>query len=248
MIMSAFANIEMSSSLIDCWLSDGGPDGRRGQGDHECEGTQASACHSPDDGEAVDGGQGGHLAGADDPPHPAPHRAGGTGGRPRARASGTGQALEPADPRHGQGHGADAVREAVWGFWPDVGRGKLAECHGVTLSDETLRRWLRASEIEHFARRKRPHRAWRERKAHEGALIQLDGSHHDWLEGRGPRGVLMAYIDDASSRVWARFYEYEGTLPAMDSFTRYVTRYGIPLAVYADKHTTYKSPALPTDG
>ena len=56
----------------------------------------------------------------------------------------------------------------------------------------------------------------------------------------------MAYIDDASSRVLARFYEYEGTIPAMDSFQRYVTRYGIPLAVYADRHTTYQSSAKPT--
>ena len=56
----------------------------------------------------------------------------------------------------------------------------------------------------------------------------------------------MAYIDDASSRVCARFYAYEGTIPAMDSFQRYVTRYGIPLAVYADKHTTYQSPAQAT--
>ena len=79
-----------------------------------------------------------------------------------------------------------------------------------------------------------------------GALIQLAGSHHAWLEGRGPRCVLMANIDDASSRVWARFYEYEGTLPAMDSFQRYMRQYGIPLAVYADKPTTYQSPAPPT--
>jgi hypothetical protein len=56
----------------------------------------------------------------------------------------------------------------------------------------------------------------------------------------------MAYIDDASSRVFARFYEYEGTIPAMDSFRRYVTHYGMPLALYTDKHTTYKSPAVPT--
>ena len=56
----------------------------------------------------------------------------------------------------------------------------------------------------------------------------------------------MASIDDASSRVSARFYAYEGTIPAMDSFQRYVTRYGIPLAVYADKHSTYRSPAEPT--
>jgi hypothetical protein len=84
------------------------------------------------------------------------------------------------------------------------------------------------------------------RRAHRGELVQLDGSHHDWLEGRGPRCVLMAYIDDASSRVFARFYEYEGTWAALDSFQRYVKQYGIPLAVYADKHTTYRSPAEPS--
>jgi len=131
-------------------------------------------------------------------------------------------------------------------FGPTLAAEKLTERHGITLSDETLRRWLRARGIVHFTRRKRPHRAWRERRAHVGALLQLDGSPHDWFEGRGPRCVLMAYIDDASSRVFARFYAYEGTIPAMDSFQRYVTRYGIPLAVYADKHTTYQSPAPPT--
>lgn len=131
-------------------------------------------------------------------------------------------------------------------FGPTLAAEKLAERQGLVLSDETLRGWLRDAGVTHFRRRKRPHRAWRERKAHVGELLQLDGSHHDWLEGRGPRGVLMAYIDDASSRVFARFYEYEGTVPAMDSLGRYVKQYGIPLAVYADKHTTYKSPAQPT--
>lgn len=131
-------------------------------------------------------------------------------------------------------------------FGPTLAAEQLAEHHGITLSNETLRLWLRARGITHFTRRKRPHRAWRERKAHVGELVQLDGSHHDWFEERGPRCVLLAYIDDASSRVFARFYEYEGTIPAMDSFQRYVRRYGIPLAVYADKHTTYQSPAPPT--
>lgn len=131
-------------------------------------------------------------------------------------------------------------------FGPTLAAEKLAEHHGLTLSDETLRSWLLAQGVTHFRRRKRPHRAWRERKPHVGELVQLDGSHHDWFEGRGPRSVLMAYIDDASSRVFARFYEYEGTIPAMDSFTRYVMQYGVPLAVYADKHTTYQSPVPPT--
>jgi transposase len=131
-------------------------------------------------------------------------------------------------------------------FGPTLATEKLTTCHGVTLSDETLRLWLRERGIAHFTRRKRSHRTWRERRGHRGELVQVDGSHHDWFEGRGPRGVLMAYVDDASSQVYARFYEYEGTIPAMDSFRRYVQRYGIPLAIYADKHTTYQSPAEPT--
>jgi hypothetical protein len=131
-------------------------------------------------------------------------------------------------------------------FGPTLAAEKLAERHGLSVSDETLRGWLQAKGVTHFQRRKRPHRAWRARKAHVGELVQLDGSHHDWFEGRGPRCVLMAYIDDASSRVFARFYDYEGTIPALDSFQRYIRQHGIPLAVYADKHTTYRSPAEPT--
>lgn len=131
-------------------------------------------------------------------------------------------------------------------FGPTLAVEHLARQHGLRLSDETLRRWLRREGIEHFGRRRRPHRSWRARRGHRGELVQLDGSHHEWFEGRGPRCVLMAYIDDASSRVFARFYEYEGTWSALDSFQRYVKQYGIPLAIYADKHTTYRSPAEPT--
>jgi hypothetical protein len=92
-------------------------------------------------------------------------------------------------------------------FGPTLAVEKLAERDGITLSAETLRGWLMAKGVTHFRRRKRPHRAWRARKAHVGELVQLDGSHHDWFEGRGPACVLMAYIDDASSRVFARFYD-----------------------------------------
>lgn len=72
-------------------------------------------------------------------------------------------------------------------------------------------------------------------------MVQLDGSHHDWLEGRGSRLVLMAYIDDATNSTYARFYDYEGTMPAMDSSKGYVKLYGLPISVYLDRHTTYKS-------
>lgn len=131
-------------------------------------------------------------------------------------------------------------------FGPTLAAEKLAERHGIAVSAETLRGWLLAKGVTHFRRRKRPHRAWRARKAHLGELVQLDGSHHDWLEGRGPACVLMADIDDASSRVFARFYDHEGTIPATDSFPRDGQRYGLPLARYVDKHTTYQSPAEPT--
>lgn len=74
----------------------------------------------------------------------------------------------------------------------------------------------------------------------------MDGSHHDWFEGRGPGCVLMGYIDDATGKVFGKFYAYEGTVPALDSFKGYVKEYGLPMAVYLDRHTTYKSPAKPS--
>jgi len=83
---------------------------------------------------------------------------------------------------------------------------------------------------------------------HRGEMVQIDGSHHDWFEGRGPKCVLMCYIDDATGEVFGRFYEYEGTKPAMDSFMRYAERNGLPLSVYLDRHRTYKSPKEDLEG
>lgn len=127
-------------------------------------------------------------------------------------------------------------------FGPTLACEKLAERHRLWVGRETLRRWLVAASLWGGIHRRPRHHQWRERKACCGELVQVDGSHHDWLEGRGPGLVLMAYIDDATSRVFARFYDYEGTLPAMDSFARYTRRYGLPQRVYVDRHTTYRSP------
>jgi len=137
-------------------------------------------------------------------------------------------------------------QERYAGFGPTLAAEKLLEREGMDLSDETLRLWLKEAAIAYPSRRKRPHRRWRERRAHRGEMVQMDGSHHDWLEGRGPACVLMGYIDDASNEVYARFYPYEGTYPAMDSFWRYTERYGVPLSIYFDKHSTYKSTGKPT--
>jgi hypothetical protein len=128
-------------------------------------------------------------------------------------------------------------------FGPTLASEKLLERDGIGISDETLRRWLLEVGDWKKSRRSRRHRQWRERKQHYGEMVQMDGSHHDWFEGRGPGCVLMGYIDDAMGKVFGRFYEYEGTIPAMDSFKRYTKRHGLPVSVYLDRHTTYKSTA-----
>jgi hypothetical protein len=137
-------------------------------------------------------------------------------------------------------------RRQYEGFGPTLASEKLLERDGMRVSDETLRGWLLETGDWKRRRKDREHRQWRQRKHHDGEMVQMDGSHHDWFEGRGPRCVLMGYIDDATGKVFGRFYEYEGTIPAMDSFGRYLERYGLPLSVYLDKHTTYKSTAKPT--
>ena len=137
-------------------------------------------------------------------------------------------------------------REKLKGFGPTLAAEKLSEMAGIHISDETLRLWLIETGDWEKVRKVRAHRRWRERKHYFGEMIQIDGSHHDWFEGRGSKCVLMGYIDDATGRVFGRFYEYEGTIPAMESFKGYIRKYGIPLSVYLDKHTTYKSPAKAT--
>jgi transposase len=127
------------------------------------------------------------------------------------------------------------------GFNPTFASEKLLEEENLEIHPETLRLWFRSSEIEYERRRGRKHRRRRERKEHFGEMIQLDGSHHNWFEGRGSECVLMGYIDDATGIYYCRFYEYEGTKPAFDSFKRYIKKYGIPKSVYLDKHSTYKS-------
>ena len=117
---------------------------------------------------------------------------------------------------------------------------KLDSKHGIDVSRETLRQWLLGGKIIKLKRKVKKHRNWRERKKYVGEMIQMDGSQHDWLEN-GKKIVLMGYVDDANNRVYGRFYEYEGTIPAMDSFRRYVRKYGVPESVYLDCHTTYRA-------
>ena len=132
------------------------------------------------------------------------------------------------------------------GFNPTFASEKLSEINKITIHPETLRLWFIKGQIKYKRRKGRKHRFWRERKHCFGQMTQMDGSHHDWFEGRGPECVFMGYIDDATGTFFGRFHDYEGTFPAMDSFKRYINKYGIPQSVYLDKHTTYKSTKKPT--
>jgi hypothetical protein len=137
-------------------------------------------------------------------------------------------------------------RKRYQDFGPTLASEKLFERDGIRINDETLRMWLIESGDWKKSRKTRGHRQWRERRHHYGEMVQMDGSHHDWFEGRGPWCVLMGYIDDATGEAFGRFYPYEGTIPAMDSLRRYIKKKGLPMSVYLDKHTTYKSTAKPT--
>lgn len=135
-------------------------------------------------------------------------------------------------------------KEKYYDFSPTFASEKLDELNGIKVDHETLRLWLikeEGSSTQQWRRKSRPHKKWRERKECFGEMVQMDGSHHDWLESRGPELVLMGYVDDATGEKFGRFYLYEGTVPAMDSFNEYIEKYGIPLSVYLDKHSTYKT-------
>jgi transposase len=166
--------------------------------------------------------------------------AGGIQHRSRGRSSSN------AIPKRIKGRVLRLCRGKYRGFSPTFAAEKIVEHEGIQISNETLRRWFIEEGIAYRKRKVRSHRQWRERKHCYGEMVQVDGSHHDWFEGRGPKCVLMAYIDDATGHAFARFYPYEGTVPALDSCKRYVEKHGIPASIYLDKHQTYKSNREPT--
>jgi len=125
-------------------------------------------------------------------------------------------------------------------FGPTLAAEKLSR-HGVEVCDETLRQWLLAEGLWQRKRKRDQHRRRRARRECLGELVQADGSHHDWLEGRGPRMVLVAMIDDATSKVVARFYPAETTEAYMDLLGRYLRKRGRMLAMYVDRDSIFRA-------
>jgi transposase len=124
-------------------------------------------------------------------------------------------------------------------FGPTLAVEHLAQDDGETIGIETLRRWLVAAGLWEPRQRGARHRAWRERRECLGELVQMDGSNHDWFEGRHSRAVMMVMIDDATNMTWARLFEGETTEAAMTVFADYVGEHGLPRALYVDRASLY---------
>lgn len=125
------------------------------------------------------------------------------------------------------------------GFGPVLASEHLASDDHIQVDHETLRRWLLANGLWEQRRTRATHRKARERRGCWGELVQMDGSEHDWFEGRGPRLTLMVMIDDATNRTLARFYPAEDTASAFDIFARYVQLNGLPGSLYPDRDSIY---------
>jgi Mn-dependent DtxR family transcriptional regulator len=134
-----------------------------------------------------------------------------------------------------------AYRKVYADFDPTHASQKLA-AQGLRVHKETLRLWLLEAGLWQRKRRRDSHRRRRERRACRGELVQMDGSEHKWLEDRyaGPL-ELLAMIDDATSRVHARFYTSESTLNYMDLTRRYLLAEGRPVAYYVDRHGIFRA-------
>jgi hypothetical protein len=139
------------------------------------------------------------------------------------------------------GKALSALHHPRWhDFGPIFCLDKLKDMHGIVLGEGTVRKLMISTNLWEPHRRGRKHRAWRERRACVGMLVQLDGSDHDWFEGRGPRCVLIIYIDDATSRIlYGEFVHVENTLTLMRTTKIYLKRWGRPVAFYVDKDSIY---------
>jgi hypothetical protein len=124
-------------------------------------------------------------------------------------------------------------------FGPTLAAEQLAEDEGLVIPVSTLRRWMTEAKLWSRRRRYRPRFKRRERRAHFGELVQLDGSFHDWLEGRGPVGCLMTMTDDATGRVYAEIFKEETLWAAASVLRGWIELYGVPRALYTDMKNVY---------
>jgi len=128
------------------------------------------------------------------------------------------------------------------GFGPTLAAEYLETKHGIEASRETVRKWMMRAQLWRGKKQrvKQVH-TWRQRRSRFGELVQWDTSDHDWLEGRGEKLYLIAMIDDATSRLFARFVRSDSTEENMQLLWSYLEKFGRPLAFYTDKASHFQT-------
>jgi hypothetical protein len=142
----------------------------------------------------------------------------------------------------------ELYRAIYRGFGPTLLAEKLGADHGIWVSHDTARRWLIEEGLLERTRKGRRSRRRRLRRERFGQMLQMDGSHHAWFEGRGGRCCLMVIIDDATGRMRGRFYEGETLAAAMDTFGRWCREFGVPQSLYVDRSGIYRCDREATQG
>jgi len=128
------------------------------------------------------------------------------------------------------------------GFGPTLAAEYLGKRHGMEVSKETVRQWMMAAALWRGRKQKKAQvHLWRPRRSRFGELVQWDTSDHDWLEGRGEKLYLIAMIDDATSRLFARFVLHDSTEENMRLLWSYLEKFGRPLAFYTDKASLFQT-------
>lgn len=127
------------------------------------------------------------------------------------------------------------------GFGPTLAGEYLGQKHGIEASRETVRQWMMRAKLWRGKKaRVQDIHTWRPRRSRFGELVQWDTSEHDWLEGRGEKLYLIAMIDDATSRLFARFVRHDSTEENMKLLWSYLEKFGRPQTFYTDKASLFQ--------
>jgi transposase len=153
---------------------------------------------------------------------------------------------KPSNQRIGKSVEEEAIQilsaDLYKGFGPTLASEYLADKHDIEVSKETIRQWMMRAKLWRAKEQKvNAVHVWRPRRSRRGELVQWDTSEHDWLEGRGEKLYLIAMIDDATSRLFARFVQHDSTAENMKLLWSYLDQFGRPLAFYTDKASIFQT-------
>jgi len=134
----------------------------------------------------------------------------------------------------------NTYKKQFYDFGPTFASEKFEELHRIKINPETLRLWLITAGLWKKQRKRSSHRKWRQRKERYGEFVQLDGSHHDWFEGKNKKCCLIGFIDDATSKIWCEFHKNESHESLAKATTNYCLENGKPLCLYPDQGGVFK--------